>query len=53
MASLNTYRLVLPAFRLAQRFVPVLVVGKTVLVTRHEDCTEVFERERVHDRRTE
>lgn len=45
VAQLNDYRLVLPAFLLAQRLAPVLVVGKTVLVTRHADCTDVFARD--------
>ena len=43
-AQLNNYGPTRVAFRALRQFAPVLVVGKRVLVTRHADCKEVFER---------
>lgn len=45
-AQLNNYGPTRVAFRVLRQFAPVLVVGKTTILTRHADCKEVFERNR-------
>ena len=44
VALLNNYGPTRLAFRFLRQFAPVLVVGKTAIVTRHADCEEIFER---------
>ncbi|HEV3400699.1 MAG TPA: hypothetical protein VG078_02670, partial [Acidimicrobiales bacterium] len=45
VGALNDYRPVRAGFTVLRRLAPVLVVGKTAVVTRHADCVEVFRRD--------
>ncbi len=45
VAQLNDYRPVRVGFRALRQLAPVLVVGRTAVVTRHADCVEVLRRD--------
>jgi cytochrome P450 len=43
--QLNNYGPIRVGFRALRQFAPVLVLGKTAVVSRHDDCVEVFRRD--------
>lgn len=45
VSQLNNYGPIRVSFRALRQFAPVLVVGKTAVVSRHADCVEVFRRD--------